>query len=316
MHEHQQGNGAPRSHPDPAVQMRNLAAWDGGSEKLVQQNHPDIGWLFFDRTGDGYRDDGFPGIRESLDVMEVWGGSLIRRQPFVTATYEVDGETVTAQVNNRILNWLQLLNQGIRIPGTANTDAHTNFHGSGGLRNYVRSSTDDPSAIDPLEIVREAEKGHIVMTNGPYLEVSLEPIPATGTRAIPGDDMAAPTGQVRLDVRVQCPNWFDIDRVFVLLNGDRTGPLSFDRSANPERFGDGPVKFDQRIPLELARDTHVIVVAAHTKKLLFPIMGPVWGAEPPIAVSNPIYVDVDGRGFQPNFDTLGQPLPVKRDRGL
>jgi hypothetical protein len=30
----------------------------------------------------------------------------------------------------------------------------------------------------------------------------------------------------------------------------------------------------------------------------------------PIAVSNPIYVDVDGGGFKPNADTLGSPLPV------
>ena len=39
--------------------------------------------------------------------------------------------------NHRIFNWLQLLNQGYRIPGVVNTDAHYNFHGSGGLRNYV-----------------------------------------------------------------------------------------------------------------------------------------------------------------------------------
>ncbi len=30
----------------------------------------------------------------------------------------------------------------------------------------------------------------------------------------------------------------------------------------------------------------------------------------PIAVSNPIYVDVDGKGFQPSGDPLGD-LPVK-----
>ena len=30
-----------------------------------------------------------------------------------------------------------------------------------------------------------------------------------------------------------------------------------------------------------------------------------------IAVSNPIFVDVDGGGFKANGDTLGAPLPVK-----
>jgi hypothetical protein len=31
----------------------------------------------------------------------------------------------------------------------------------------------------------------------------------------------------------------------------------------------------------------------------------------PIAVSNPIFVDVDGGGFQPNGDDLGVPLPIE-----
>jgi hypothetical protein len=32
----------------------------------------------------------------------------------------------------------------------------------------------------------------------------------------------------------------------------------------------------------------------------------------PIAYTNPIYVDVDGKGFEPNGDTLGHPLPVAK----
>jgi hypothetical protein len=34
----------------------------------------------------------------------------------------------------------------------------------------------------------------------------------------------------------------------------------------------------------------------------------------PMAVSNPIYVDVDGGGFKPNGDTLGAPLPTALDK--
>ena len=39
------------------------------------------------------------------------------------------------------------------------------------------------------------------------------------------------------------------------------------------------------------------------------VMGQRFGTRPPIAVSNPIFVDVDGNGFQPNGDELGLPLP-------
>ena len=71
------------------------------------------------------------------------------------------------------------------------------------------------------------------------------------------------------------------------------------------------MKFDQEIPLHLDRDTHVIVAAIGEKSKLGPVMGPEHAADQPVAVSNPIFVDVDGGGFKHNGDTLGD-LPVKK----
>ena len=71
------------------------------------------------------------------------------------------------------------------------------------------------------------------------------------------------------------------------------------------------VKFEQDIPIKLERDTHLIVAAIGEKSKLGPVMGPEHAAERPVAVSNPIFVDVDGGGFKPNGDALGE-LPVKR----
>jgi hypothetical protein len=68
---------------------------------------------------------------------------------------------------------------------------------------------------------------------------------------------------------------------------------------------------DQQLPLELERDTHVLVAAVGEKTTMGRIMGPTYGKLLPLAVSNPIYVDVDGGGFKPNGDNLGFPLPVK-----
>jgi hypothetical protein len=122
--------------------------------------------------------------------------------------------------------------------------------------------------------------------------------------------MTVTDGKATLSVRVQCPNWFDIDRVQVLLNGQPSEALNFTREKTPERFRGGTVKFEQRIPLNLPTDTHVIVIAAAERSTLGPVFGPSMGRNMPIAVSNPIYVDVEGNGFQPNHDTLGVPLPV------
>jgi hypothetical protein len=125
-----QDGGAPTADDDPEVQIERLALWDGASEKLVKVNHPDIGWMFFDRNGDGEPDSGFAGMVGRMDVIEVHPPAQIFDGP----TREYNGRAF----NNTILNWLQLLNRGRRIPGVVNTDAHYNFHGSGWLRNYLK----------------------------------------------------------------------------------------------------------------------------------------------------------------------------------
>ena len=159
-----QDGGGPLSDVSPEAQIARLALWDNRSEKLVQQNHPDLGRLFFDKDGDGKPDGGFAASLPFMDVIEVHPLQTI----FEPALVEVRGKPE----NNRVLNWLQLLNQGYRIPGTVCTDAHYNFHGSGFLRIYLQSSTDHPADVKTLDVVHAAEKGHIVMTNGPFLEVS------------------------------------------------------------------------------------------------------------------------------------------------
>jgi len=56
----------------------------------------------------------------------------------------------------------------------------------------------------------------------------------------------------------------------------------------------------------------VIVVAAGEGLTMGAVMGPEHADDIPIAVSNPIFVDVEGDGFQANGDLLGASLPVKR----
>ncbi len=301
MRPHTQDNGAPPYADDPEIQIERLALWDGHSEKLVQVNHPDMGWMFYDRNGDGTPDGGYSGMFGHMDVIEVHPPHLIFSPPAI----DHNGRTQ----NNPIVNWLQLLNQGRRIPGVVNTDAHYNFHGSGFLRSYLKSGSDDPTKIETLEMVRAAEKGHVVMSNGPFLEVKLRD--SSGAEGIAGDDMTIPGGKATLQVRVQCPNWFDIDRVQVFLNGRPVESLNFTRKQASDRFSDKVVKFDQEIPLTLDHDTHVIVAVIGEGSKLGPVMGPDHKNDLPVAVSNPIFVDVDGKGFTPNKDTLGAKLPVK-----
>lgn len=303
---HTQDGGGPQTDSDPAVQIERLALWDNRSEKLVQVNHPDIGWMFYDRDGDGERDAGYERMVAQMDVMEIHPVSnALRLEPF---------EYLSGRKgNNRVFNWLQLLNQGFRIPGVVNTDAHYNYHGSGGLRNWIQSSTDEPAEIKPLDVVHAAEQGRLIMSNGPFLEVSLTETGRNDAAATAGQDLEARSGKLTVHARVQCPNWFDVDRLFVLVNGRMHATHNYNRQDHPDRFRNGVVKFDERMELELDGDAHVIVVTGGENTKLGRVLGPFWGEFQPAALSNPVFVDVDGGGFRANGDTLGHPLPVRYD---
>ena len=78
-------------------------------------------------------------------------------------------------------------------------------------------------------------------------------------------------------------------------------------------FSDKTVQFDQDLKLDLAEDAHLIVVAIGENETLQRGYGSSSQAGiQPCAYNNPIYIDVDGGGFEPNLDTLGYDLPVSK----
>lgn len=308
-----QDGGGPQVDNSPEKQMERLNAWDDNSRKLIQQNHPDIGWLFFDKNGDGKPDAGYERSFKHMDVVEIHAfgptgplTNLMEMNP-----YDVDGKG-NPNRNNVVFNWLQLLNQGYRVMGITNTDAHYNFHGTGWVRNWIKSSTDEPADIDMEEMLANSEAGRLVMSNGPYLEVSVVPQSGSNVQTVSGGNMTVRNGKLNAHVRVQCANWLDIDRVFVLVNGRPTDDLTFTREKNPNMFSDGVVKFDQQIEIELEDDAHIIFCTAHKTKSLGPVVGPNAKNHKPAALTNPIFVNVKGDEFVANKDTLGHPLPVKK----
>jgi hypothetical protein len=196
-----------------------------------------------------------------------------------------------------------MLNQGDRFYGTANSDAHVTAYNNGSIFTYVQSSTDDPTRLDPTELARSAKAGRMVMSNGPFLEVSLDDVPPGGEARVERE------GRLKLGAR--WANRIDVDRVQVLVNGRPDPSLNFTRGnasnsffARPDASG-----FERVIPLKLTTDAHIIVVATGERSQLGAFHGPHAG-QAPTAVSNPIFVDVDGKGFAANKDTLGAPLPV------
>ena len=300
-----QDGGAPVTDASPETQMERIAAWDNNSVKLIQQNHPDLGWLFYDRDGNKTPDEGYSRSFGLMNVVEIHPIDPLLKP---TQFYIHEGKEIG---NLTAMNWLQLLNQGFRIYGVVNTDSHYNFHGSGGLKLWVKSSTDDPAKINSDEMRDASRGGHLIMSNGPYLEATFKEAGTDQVPVISGQDLVAKSKKVSAGIRVQCPNWLDVDTVIVLVNGRRSDKLTFSRDTHPNMFGRNVVKFDHSIDVELTEDAHLVVLTGHRTQVLGDIMGPMWGTQHPAALSNPVFVDIGGDGFAANKDTLDIPLPVK-----
>ena len=287
---HTQGNGAPSWYPDPRMSALALRNMPGDAEqRWVQLNHPHLAAFFNDRNRDSRPDGGFVGLEGLIDGCELMSAEILSGRP---------RETRRDHENWGFL-WLQMLNAGRFLRPVVVSDAHEVTQGGvGGWRTYVPSGTDEPGRIDPHEIIRNAKAGRLMVTTGPFLEVR------TAEGRTFGDTLSGRRDLI-LSIRVQCNTWTGINRVAVLVNGRLPEELNFTRTSHPHMFPGGRVAFDQRVPVRLEADAHLIVVAVGEGLNLATAYGHSWQKDlPPIAFHNPIFVDVDGDGFRPNGDTL------------
>jgi len=302
-----QNGGAPEWNDDPRVTVLTLRRWQGErADRWIQFNHPDLSNMFVDRDSDGIEDGGFVGVGSMIDGSEAENGpgtDILSEAPFRLS--RPAGSLAMKVTAVREFVWRQLLNKGLRVTAVGVADAHSVYgNGVGCWRCYLPSTTDEPAKIDWAELAPHAKAGHLVLSTGPCLEVT------TQNGKIAGDDDRS-TGGIDLKVRVQCTDWMDIDRVQVLVNSRPDPELNFTRATHPQMFKDGVVKFDEKIHVPLQHDAHLIVVAIDEdgdQKTCYGTSD--YAKMRPCAYNNPIYVDADGGGFQPNGDTLGFELPT------
>jgi hypothetical protein len=295
---HRQNNGAPDWNPDPRIAALTLRQLPGDvARRWVHLNHPDVVRNFNDENGDGKSDGGYRGLPDFVNAVELFGDGILKGPSFQWNTSEKPKNAEAWP-----FAWLQMLNRGIRIWTLAVSDAHATVGSAvGGWRTYLRSSSDDPAQVDVDELIASAKAGKSFVSTGPFLEVS------TPDGIGPGGTVVNEK-RVRLRVRVQCNTWTDIDRVAVLVNGRIDPRLDLRRSERPELFLPETVRFQQELLVPLDRDAHLIVVAIGENNTLEKAFGDTpRGKLRPVAYHNPIFVDVDGNGFEPNGDTLDQP---------
>ena len=149
---------------------------------------------------------------------------------------------------NILDDWFAYLNTGMRYTATAGSDSHSKVKNEAGCcRNYIRFSTDEPRGITDREVVERVRAHEVVVTYGPFVEFTADGRPI-------GSTLSAPDGEVELHIRIQSPDWVDLDRVELYANGVLIEEFPIP-VPNP-----GVVCFDETVTVRPERDTWYVVI--------------------------------------------------------
>ncbi len=239
-----------------------------GTRPFVQVNHPRAGYIgYFDvvklsaRTG-STTDARFSGDFDGVEV--------------ISFGWKAETDAVLA-------DWFGLLRRGLRTTATGNSDSHTVVvREVGWPRTYVCVDDDNPTRLDEAAFTRALRAGCATVSAGPLLQIRVGE-----TRM--GGLVSRRYGRVELDVDVQAARWIATDRLTVYVDGQVAFVLPL-RGRDPRRLA-------RRFVFSCAKDCFVVArVDGDTP--LTPVLSATDGRVPlPIALTNPIYVDVDGDGL-------------------
>lgn len=251
---------------------------------ILQVNHPRSGTLgYFNNyqldlesaaTAQGNFDTSF-------DILEVMNGPYYYSSNFTA-----------------IEDWLHLLNRGYYYPLIGSSDAHGIDRGEPGYsRTYVSYDAGEGDSLDWNALSRAILKGQSFSTNGPIIEFKVN------SKFTSGDTVKATNGRVDVSVKVWSAPWIAVDEVRLIVNGERRIilPVQAEKEAIQKFEGFS-------LGLTLEKDSYLIVEVLG-KESLFPVLqrmsrsGISGNATLPYALTNPVFIDVDGNG---EFDP---PLP-------
>ena len=250
---------------------------------VVQLNHPRQGCNYmclidYDRlTGEPRLDDptalGFPPGTPlwswDFDAVEYINGLTV---PFVDPASPAD--------TGMFEDWSSFLNLGHRVTAMGVTDVHGDNLGT--PRTWFAAPTDDPADFRPEHLTAAVLGGHAIVSTGAFADVRVG-------AARPGDDLSAPGGAVRLEVRLEALPEVDVTHFLVFANCDEVAKVA---TTDPA----GVVKFDGAVDLQLADDAYLVVAAFGAEPLPEAFEADFDSARMPRVTTNAIFVDANGDG--------------------
>jgi hypothetical protein len=240
----------------------------------------------------------------------------------------MNGASVGSWLRDRAF-WFSLLSQGIVRAGTANSDSHSlGLEQVGYPRNLVFGDPRQPG-YDPERFNDDVRRGHMVGTNGPVLDVTIDD-GASVYRPGVAPIQVAPSAQ--LTIRVATAPWIPVTELRVIVNGKLRGGRQPDQPIDvatefvgADHLGTQPtVMSTKTLPLStllegVAGDAWLIVEVGfplpavvdsdddglpelaeavdRPNRILADYVAIVPGARP-LAFTNPFLIDVDGSGWK------------------
>jgi len=249
-------------------------------EALLQVNHPRdrkygyFNYYYLDQESAAYVLSTFD---LSFDVLEV-----------VNGPYRNNSDRVAVR------DWLNLLNRGYYFPLVGASDSHaTATEEPGYARTYVYYKGEKSEKLNRNALMESLKKGRSFASTGPIIEFKIN------GKYTCGDSFTAGREGIYITLKVQSAPWVAVDEIRIIINGRREMIIPV---KNEEKLIQ---KFNQKINLKLERDSYVSVEVLG-KKSLYPVVqcptrgGDFKDAVLPYALTNPIFIDVDGNGkFDP-----------------
>jgi len=179
------------------------------------------------------------------------------------------------EVERVLRDWYALLDAGVHITATGNSDSHkVTYQECGVPRNLVLVGDDNPAHFDAAgetRFVDAVRVGHVVVSSGPFVRLDV---------AGHGVGDTAPAGEQVVHVTVDAPPWVDVSRVELVKHGETlkvwTGP-----------FATGTRRLDARFTTTLAKGDWLVATAHGDREMAFL---PRPGAKP-FAFTNPVWIE-------------------------
>jgi hypothetical protein len=241
------------------------------TDSVIQINHPrmgpDIGYFTQGQLDVARGTAGREGFTFDFDAIEVHNG-FEHNDP--------------GTVERNLADWFALLESGRRYTAVGNSDSHALvMQWAGYPRTYVRTNSDRPDAVAAEVVARSVRLGRAIVTSGPFIELKVND-------GEPGDHVSIEAGRARVELSVYAADWVDVRRVRLIANAKTLRELDVpaERKQGLVLRFEGELKFDQ--------DSWLLVIALGERPSDRVLPG--WQL-PPIAFTNPVWIDVDGDGL-------------------